>query len=235
MNMLRIFAWPISEAFVERLGWMLVHSLWQFALVALLASLSVRAMRHNSAAARSGVLLFALAALVAAPIATWILTPSDVPVHSAGQETTAAGQKSHAPTTPGTDTSMSHNGSVSASESESEKPESGRAASIVASEPAWTQKATAFLRPWLGWIVAAWSAGVVLCSVRPLLGWHMLRRLRREGVSFVPDEVLASAYRVSELLGLRRAVQIMQSAVAEMPVVVGYVRPMVLLPVGLLA
>src|SRR5262249_1428895 len=66
------------------------------------------------------------------------------------------------------------------------------------------------------------------------LGWHMLRRLRREG-SLVSDEVLAAANRVSELLGLRRAVQIMQSTLAEMPVVVGYVRPMVLLPVGLLA
>jgi beta-lactamase regulating signal transducer with metallopeptidase domain len=234
MNMLRVFAWPISEAFVERLGWMLVHSLWQFGLVALFASLSVRAMRHSSAAARSGVLLFALAALVAAPIATWILTPSDVPVHSVGQGTTAAGQKSHAPTTAETDTSMPHNGSVSDSESGFEKSEAGHAASIVASEPSWTQKATAFLRPWLGWIVAGWSAGVILCSVRPLLGWHMLRRLRREG-SLVSDEVLASANRVSELLGLRRAVQIMQSTLAEMPVVVGYVRPIVLLPVGLLA
>jgi hypothetical protein len=63
----------------------------------------------------------------------------------------------------------------------------------------------------------------------------MLRRLRREGLSLASDEVLAAAYRVSELLGLQRAVQIMQSALAEMPVVVGYIRPMVLLPVGLLA
>src|SRR6516162_9128692 len=129
MNMLRVIAWPISESFVERLGWMLVHSLWQFALVALLAGLSVRTMRYSSAAARSGVLLFALAALIAAPIATWILTPSGVPDHSAGQRTTAAGQKSHAPTTPGTDTSLHQNGSVPPNESGIEKPESDHAES----------------------------------------------------------------------------------------------------------
>ena len=32
--------------FVERLGWVLVHSLWQFALVALLAGAIVRALRR---------------------------------------------------------------------------------------------------------------------------------------------------------------------------------------------
>ena len=35
---------------VERLGWVLVHSLWQFALVALVAGTVVRAMRRYSAA-----------------------------------------------------------------------------------------------------------------------------------------------------------------------------------------
>ena len=38
--------------FVERLGWVLVHSLWQFALMALLAGVTVQAMRRRSAALR---------------------------------------------------------------------------------------------------------------------------------------------------------------------------------------
>ena len=49
-------AFSISPMVVERLGWVLVHSLWQFALIALLASVTVRLLRRHSAALRYGVL-----------------------------------------------------------------------------------------------------------------------------------------------------------------------------------
>ncbi len=81
MNALLAFAWPFSTSVVERLGWVLVHSLWQFALVALVAGVAVRAMRRNSATARYGVLVSAMALLVVAPVATWMLLPSDAPDH----------------------------------------------------------------------------------------------------------------------------------------------------------
>src|SRR5262249_13731956 len=65
------------------------------------------------------------------------------------------------------------------------------------SERSWTERATILLRPWLGGIVAVWSIGVVLCSLRPLLGWRTLWRLKRVGVSSVSDDVLAAMSRVS--------------------------------------
>ena len=42
MNALLRFEWLGADAVVERLGWVLVHSLWQFAIVALLAGVAVR-------------------------------------------------------------------------------------------------------------------------------------------------------------------------------------------------
>jgi hypothetical protein len=71
------FEWPFSETVVERLGWVLLHSLWQFGLVALLAAVAVRAIRPKSAARRYAVLVVAMAVLVAAPAATWVLQPGD--------------------------------------------------------------------------------------------------------------------------------------------------------------
>jgi hypothetical protein len=94
------FEWPIAEAVVERLGWVLVHSLWQFALVALLAVVTVQALRRRSAATRYGVLVVALALLVAAPVATWILQPGAAPDLSAG-----AGHASKAATRSGANAS----------------------------------------------------------------------------------------------------------------------------------
>ena len=77
MNSHLAFERLFSETFVERFGWVLVHSLWQFALVAAVAGAIVRTMRRKSAAARYGVLVVAMALSVTAPLATWVLQPGN--------------------------------------------------------------------------------------------------------------------------------------------------------------
>src|SRR5205085_6546119 len=67
----------LSTAFIERLGWVLVHSVWQFAFIALAALVLERIMRRCSAAARYGALLLALGAMAAAPVATWLALPDE--------------------------------------------------------------------------------------------------------------------------------------------------------------
>jgi osmotically-inducible protein OsmY len=100
MSVLLAFEWPIAEAVVERLGWVLVHSLWQFAFVALLAGVTVQALRRCSAATRYGVLVVALALVGAAPVATWIIQPGVARDPSAGP-----GQAANAATGSGANTS----------------------------------------------------------------------------------------------------------------------------------
>src|SRR5208283_5498533 len=70
-----------QSIWADRIGWMLVHSLWQFALVALLIILLRRALQRCSAVTRYGALLAALAIMAAMPVATWF-SPwcADVPV-----------------------------------------------------------------------------------------------------------------------------------------------------------
>src|SRR5205807_4723636 len=62
---------------VERLGWVLVHSVWQFTIIALAALVLQRTMRRSSSAARYWVLLMALGAMLAAPVATWLALPDE--------------------------------------------------------------------------------------------------------------------------------------------------------------
>ena len=61
---------PLSPAFMDRLGWVLVHSVWQFALIALAAMILDRGMRRSSSAARYWALLVALGAMAVAPVAS---------------------------------------------------------------------------------------------------------------------------------------------------------------------
>jgi len=243
MNGLQAYAWPISESAVERLGWVLMHSLWQLSLMALLAAAAVRALRRSSAAARYGVLAAALAVSVAAPVATWLIQ-SDALRSRGTEHSDIEVQPKRGPTLPADNSkeagvaeiailTPNRPPSIGASELRPEEPPSIR--TIVQPTPTWSERAAAALQPWLAWIVASWCFGIVVFSSRPLLGWHMLRRLRRIGVSPVPDEVLAALERMSGRLGVRRAVRVVRSTLTQAPVVVGYLRPMILLPVSLVA
>jgi beta-lactamase regulating signal transducer with metallopeptidase domain len=63
----------IQLSFVTALSAALLHSIWQLALIALLAALSLAALRRASAATRHAVGMFWLVAMAAAPVATLAL------------------------------------------------------------------------------------------------------------------------------------------------------------------
>ncbi|MFK7817248.1 MAG: M56 family metallopeptidase, partial [Planctomycetaceae bacterium] len=97
----------------------------------------------------------------------------------------------------------------------------------------WTERASNALRPWLTWAVGFWGVGVVFCSLRPVMGWLTLRRLKRVGVSPVSSELVSTLGRVSKRIGVTRYVRILESTLAQVPLVVGYLRPVILLPASL--
>ncbi len=229
-------AWPFSQIVVERIGWVLVHSLWQFTLVALLAGVLVRAMRRSSAGMRYGVLVVAMTLSVAAPVVTWLLLPSEDPASVVNRVENIAPEGA-SDVMLASEAAIELPTPVPAALSLAAKTRSApspQPSAFTETAPSWSDRVKTLLRPWLAWIVAVWSMGVFVCSTRPLLGWYTLRRLRRVGVSTVSDEVLAAMQRVSRRLGLPGAVQLLQSTLAQVPIVVGYFRPVILLPVSLL-
>src|SRR5207302_10446038 len=71
MNAMQILS---SQPWVERLGWTLVHFLWQGLAIAVLYAARRRSVaRTSSANARYALAWAALAAMMAAPLATWVL------------------------------------------------------------------------------------------------------------------------------------------------------------------
>src|SRR5437773_8988272 len=81
----------LSATFMHRLGWVLVHSVWEFAFIALAAMVLERVMRRCSSAARYWALLLALGAMTVAPAATWLAIPheSTIAVVSAASNASA--------------------------------------------------------------------------------------------------------------------------------------------------
>ncbi len=242
MNSLLLIRELASDVLVERLGWVLVHSLWQFTLIAFAAAIVVRLLGRGRAAARYTVLVGAMAAIVVSPMATWCLQPEGAAIAEAAPDvaeapiaTAVAPAAARLSALDGDTADAARTVDLPAEELPARSvwrdvPE------VAATDPAplsWAEAAERTLQPWLAWIVVGWSLGVVLCSLRPLLGWHALLRLRRVGVSPVGEEISAALRRVAGQLGLRRAVQVLQSTLVQTPVLVGYFRPAILLPVGL--
>jgi GWxTD domain-containing protein len=86
----------------------------------------------------------------------------------------------------------------------------------------------------LPWLVPFWMAGVVGFYLRHLIGWAMTRRLRRRGVCAAPDFWQERLSVLCRRLQLSRPVALLESCLATVPVVMGHLRPVVLMPVGLL-
>jgi GWxTD domain-containing protein len=88
---------------------------------------------------------------------------------------------------------------------------------------------------YLPWLAPFWFAGVLFFQLRGVGSWLAARRLRRRGVCAAGTCWQELLLRLRDRVRLSRPVTLLESCLAEVPVVIGYVRPVILMPVGLLA
>lgn len=89
------------------------------------------------------------------------------------------------------------------------------------------------LRPWLPWVIAAWTAGVCVMTLRLAGGWLWIQRLRWVRTDFAGPQWQTSLTELAQRLGIRRSLRLLQSAAVEVPMVLGWLRPVILVPVAL--
>jgi GWxTD domain-containing protein len=86
----------------------------------------------------------------------------------------------------------------------------------------------------LPWLALFWMTGVVIIQVRGAGGWWAARRLRCRGVCQPTREWQDRLQRLSARLRVSRTVTLLESCLVEAPVVIGHVKPVILMPIGLL-
>ena len=205
MNIMQSLA---SQPWVERLGWTLVHFLWQGAVIAAIYATAHRAARAASPHVRYVLACTALLVMVAAPAVTW-LAVRPVPLPLAETADPAASPVSNAVEAPvpgGIKVPVSH----------------------AAPADAWRNR-------FLPYVVAAWLAGALAFWVRLMGGWVVAARMRSMLVRPAPAAWQLSARQLAARIGVSRSVRVLVSALVPVPAVVGWLRPVVLLPVGALA
>ncbi|MFK7817455.1 MAG: hypothetical protein AB8G99_01945, partial [Planctomycetaceae bacterium] len=220
----------VAAEVIERLGWGLFHSLWQFAVVAFVGVIALRAMRWSSAEARS-VLLTGLLVLVAAcPVVTWLVHPAPaVSLGAVDDDEVLLEDDSTAAAEVRSDVANGDAALITANDAGEDResvsvPAFGADDVVEPTEPleplatstgevpepavespsrlSWARRTSNAARPWLTWAVSFWGIGVVLCSLRPVIGWLTLRRLKRVGVSPVSSELVSTLGRVSKRIGV---------------------------------
>src|SRR5256714_2013953 len=92
----------------------------------------------------------------------------------------------------------------------------------------------ATLEPVLPVIVVLWVAGVVGFSLRLASGWMAARRLTVIGTRPAPPACAAALQRLAARLRVTRPVRVIESALVQVPVVIGWLRPVILLPASAL-
>jgi len=203
----------LTEPVVEQLGWMLLHTLWQFAAIAALVWLCERALAgRSSAAIRYWLGVCCLAALTIAPAMTWTMLSA-----------------THEPAATVATTRESSGILAQATRGDERRGERF----LTQAEPRGWETLIPWSRSLLPVVVSCWLGGMAICSLRLFLGWYTLRRLRTVGVSAVAEQVTEMTNKLALRLRMRPLVTVLNSTLTKTPLVVGYVRPVLLLPLEL--
>lgn len=205
--------------FWQPLGWTLVHFLWQGASVALAFALAQFALRRSAAQARYLAGCAALLAMAVLPCATFRY---ELSMTGEGVSRTVSPEPPQANAT-AAPVSPQSGGDPVLRISMPPPPPSTRG-------PERSQAETV-----LPWLVAAWLCGVTALSLRLLAAWLRVQSWKRLPMQPLEPAWLETLRELRGRMGVRKAVRLLKSTLVESPAVLGWLRPVILIPAGALA
>jgi len=191
----------ISLEVLRTLGWTLLHFLWQGAGLAALFAAAAAVCR--SARGRYALAVGALVLMLMSPVMTftWLRAQANPAVG-----TGAEGASTWAGTSTQNATALSGSRTPVA-ETRSRQPMG------------------------MLWLVEAWFLGVLLLSLRTAGGLLLIERMRRKEIRAVGAELYDKCMALQRKMGLNRVIRYCECHRLDAPAVLGWFRPVVLLPV----
>ena len=203
-----LFSGPLAQA----IGWSLLHLVWEATIVAAILAAVLALMTRRSANARYMVSCAALALLPVLALITAVRS-YDAPFSGGGQAPSPV-LLSSTPITTG-EAPVLH--------------------LVTTDDATMVQTIAAAARGWLPQIVLLWLAGVTFFSIRLVVSWTRVQKLAREAAQPASVAWQRAVSRLADALQLRRAIALVESAAVEVPTVIGWLRPMILLPASTLS
>ncbi|GEO02600.1 hypothetical protein AAE02nite_02640 [Adhaeribacter aerolatus] len=195
----------LNPALTKALGWTILHSLWQSTLIAVLLSIVMLLLHRQSSHLRYRVAMGALFLNLAAALVTFIYYYQSSPI-KAGLTAVI----------------------VPATASFSEPP-------IVSAEANgfWLLAGAAdYFSAHLPLLVSLWLLGMALMLLRFIGGLAYLQRLKSYKTTPVTDQWQNRLLQLSQELKINKAIRLTESALVQTPLVIGFFKPVILLPLG---
>jgi len=204
---------------IQNLGWVLVHFVWQAAAVAFILAVTLKLLQKHSANLRYLLACIALTFIVILPVITIRMVGLSVASIDSDQSTSI--------TLPKTDTD---------SQAAIELPLTENPPLPIPPAPQISLKDRFIevVEPALPFIALGWLFGVFGLSLWHLGGWTQIQRLRRQMVKPVPYTLKAKLQSFADILGITKSISLMESALVQVPTVVGHLKPVILLPASAL-
>ena len=201
-----LVGWGNAET-IRLMGMALLHFLWQGVAIAAAAFTGMTLVRRSTGKYVVAVAMLAL--MMASPVTTFLVL---------------AHRHDAAVTTP------SATGLSSAEQPEFAAISSGPAQFFHLGAADAGRGSSIYLL----WFVEAWFVGVVLLSLRPAAGFLLIERMRIKKGMPVTGALRARCVELQRRLGIGRFVRYCESLQLQAPAVVGWFRPVVLLPMSAL-
>ncbi len=191
----------VPEYWLEALGWTVLHSLWQGALIAIvLVALFAFVPRKAS------VIRYRLATLGLAIMALWAIGTFF--------------------TYPTQDISLAENHTVVL--------DAGEYTISTYTTESWLDLLMASAEQHVMWIAWIWLLGVIALSVRWTGSMLYLQRIKTHPVAVDMREWRRTLHKMSQKLGIHKPVDLMASRLIQAPMVIGHLRPVIMVPVSML-
>ncbi len=193
---------------VRSLGWTLLHSLWQGALISICLWIVLKILSHSHARFRYHVSVGAMLLLAGAFISTWIRQWQRLQ-------------------------------SITVWVTEHGKDSDVQAMHTIAVQPAqqgadvWLAHSFPGMEHVFPGLVAAYSVGILLMLIRFTAGFNRIYQLRNHNISLPDAEMQYRFQRMKERLHIHTTVKLLMSSAVQVPMVSGFFRPIILLPVSI--
>ncbi|HZY36998.1 MAG TPA: M56 family metallopeptidase [Mucilaginibacter sp.] len=215
----------ISDHILKALCNTLLHSLWQGILLAVITGAIIIFTKKAKATYRHNLLVGALTLFAFGVAITFIWQLQNRPVNSI----TRLGNPTITPTVGAYTTGTYSSSAVS--------PGAKAADSIApqAKTSGITETVINYFSTHYNIIVLIWFLIICAKSVQMAVGLHSVFHLKRTKVFAVSKDWEGRLLQLADQLHIRQTIRLLESGIAKVPMVIGHLKPVILIPIGLIS
>ena len=199
-----------NDAFLHALMWMLIHSFWQGLIAAALAGLVMLITRNLSSALRYNMLVLTGCLFIVVVAYTFLLVYQDFKDSEIGIQVIQTILVHHAP------------GDLSK-------------VGGIGNQTNWFSSFFYFVNQYESPILWFWLAVLVFKSIRLVIGYNHIMNLRKKEILSINSYWQKRIIELKNEAGVQSTVHIFQSGLAKIPLVIGFFKPVILVPLGFFA